>query len=64
MGRPQRSGHVELPVRHGRRQPVLGKMVQGRPRVLPIYARPESKDARVQHGRRKRGREYRITRAR
>jgi len=58
MGGLEEFGDAVLRFRHGRRQSVLGEMVQGRPRILPIHARIVSADARVRFGRRKRRREY------
>lgn len=62
MGGLEKFGNVALPIQHGRRQSVLCKMVQGRSRILPVHARIESTDARIWHGRRKRGREYKVGR--
>lgn len=57
MGGPEGSSDALLPLRHGRRPTLFGKMVQGRARVLPLHPRAESQNARVQYGRHQRGRE-------
>lgn len=62
MGGLKKFSNVTLRIQHGRGQSVLCKMVQGRSRILPVHARIESTDARIWHGRRKCGREYKVGR--
>lgn len=58
VGGSKEFSDTQLPVRHGRRQFVLGKMVQRRSRVLPIHAWTKSQNSRVPFGRSQRRREW------